>query len=336
MEQKLRKAWRRGALALLCAVCIRLYDGGAFRNLTAFPEDFFIIQHTQTGQDVRSSDSFAAIWNYPAESARPCLPEEETAAAPVPSESVFSEADADAISIKYMVSLRPDLGALLVRPLPLMLADGAPRVLILHTHTTESYTGSGEAYQESAPYRTLDEQYNMVGVGDEIARILQEGGIGVIHDRQIHDYPSYNGAYSHARKAICAALEEYPTIQMILDIHRDAAGEGEKQMRTSVRMGDQTGAQLMMIVAAGNNSLPQEHWQENLSLALKLQVILERLCPGIMRPICLRPQRFNQDLSSGALLVEVGAAGNTHEEAILAARQLAQGILLLKDGAEAG
>lgn len=332
MEQTLRRAWRRGAAALLCAVCVRLYDADAFSGLTAFPDNLSIFQNIETGRDVRSSDSLETVWPFPAESARPYFPEETAVSAVLPTEPVFSQSDADAISVKYMASLRPDLGALLVSPLTLTLDDEAPRVLILHTHTTESYTKAGEDYRESSAYRTLDEQYNMVSIGDELARILEEGGIGVLHDRQVHDYPSYNGAYTHARKAIAAALAEYPTIQIILDIHRDAAGEGKNQMRTEVRIGEQMSAQLMLIVASGSAALPQEHWQENLSLALKLQVILERLCPGIMRPICLRPQRFNQDLSPGALLVEVGAAGNTHAEAILAARQLAQGILALKEG----
>ena len=73
-------------------------------------------------------------------------------------------------------------------------------------------------------------------------------------------------------------------------------------------------------------------WQENMSLAVKLHAQLEKTCPGICRPISLRSQRFNQDLSTGALSIEVGAAGNTRQEALGGAEILAQAIIALSRG----
>ena len=172
----------------------------------------------------------------------------------------------------------------------------------------------------------------MLCVGDRVAELLEQAGICVIHDRQLHDYPSYTGAYNHARKATQAALEEYPTIRIVLDLHRDAAEGTSGQLRTVAQIDGKAGAQLMFVVGCGNAGLKHPNWEKNLSLALKLQVLLEEQHPGICRPISLRSQRFNQDLSTGALLIEVGAAGNTHEEALLAAQALAGAVIRLKNG----
>ena len=88
----------------------------------------------------------------------------------------------------------------------------------------------------------------------------------------------------------------------------------------------------MLVVGSDAGGLSHPHWQENMALAVKLHAQLEKNCPGICRPISFRSQCFNQDLSPGALLVEVGAAGNTRAEALLATEQLAQGILALAHG----
>ena len=172
----------------------------------------------------------------------------------------------------------------------------------------------------------------MLSIGDEIARVLEEGGVGVIHDRTLHDYPDYNNSYNLARDTIEGYLEKYPSIQIVLDIHRDASDSPDGQLVTSAIAGGQRSAQLMMVVGtdAGGNHHP--NWQENLSLALKLTALLEQTNPGISRPIDLRKERFNMDLTAGSLLVEVGAAGNTHSEALIAANALAQSILALQGG----
>ena len=212
------------------------------------------------------------------------------------------------------------------------LRQEKPTVLILHTHTTESYTKSREPYEESSDYRTLDENYNMLSIGAEVARQLEAGGIRVIQDRQLHDYPSYNGSYTHARKAIQALLSENPSIRLILDLHRDAADTPKGQLRTVAEVDGTRSAQLMLVVGSDASGRKHPDWERNLALALQLQTRLELLAPGITRPTVLRGQRFNQDLSTGALLVEVGAAGNTHAEALRAADVLAEAILSLADG----
>ena len=242
-----------------------------------------------------------------------------------------SFSDAEDLELYYASTETPDIPALLAAPLEWNLRAEEPTVLILHTHTTESYTRETESYRESSAWRTADEGYNMVSVGDTVAAILEESGISVIHDRTLYDYPSYSGSYTRARKAIEDYVNQNPGILLILDLHRDAAGEGRNQMRTSAVVDGERSAQLMLVM--GTN---YETYEENLSLALKLHAQLESQCPGITRPLQLRAARFNQDLCPGALLVEVGAAGNTHPEARRAAEQLAKAIVALADGTAGG
>ena len=121
------------------------------------------------------------------------------------------------MEIYYGTRKTADLPALLRTPLTWQLRGEEPTVLILHTHATESYTKSGETYTETARWRTRDETYNMLSIGHRVGEILAENGITAIHDRSLHDYPSYNGSYTDARKSIAAYLEEYPSIRLVLD-----------------------------------------------------------------------------------------------------------------------
>ena len=248
----------------------------------------------------------------------------------------FTAEEAEKTQLRYSCDYRVDVGKLLEQSLHWQLADGQPAVLIVHTHGSESYTKEpGENYKETAQYRTLDDHYNMVAVGDLLAQRLEAAGICVIHDRQLHDYPSYNGAYGNSRMSIEEYLRQYPSIQMVLDIHRDASdGADGTQLTTSATVDGQPSSQLLVVVGtdAGGNYHP--NWQRNLALALKLTAVLERADPGVTRPVSLRSSRFNMDLTPGSLLIEMGAAGDTHEQAMLAANALARGILTLSKGSK--
>lgn len=326
---------RVGAAAVICAVLLRLSSGGLLGTVAealSSPEAMSVMLYLETGRIVRP--------------AQPQLPEEEPkATAPEPPQevtsedppmepvqAVFAEADAALVEVNSVCGYDADLPALLRQPLAWDLTQTEPTVLILHTHGTESYTKT-EDYQESSSYRTLDTDYNMVSIGAELARTLERGGIKVLHDTTMHDSPSYSSSYNNARKSIQAYLEKYPSIQMVLDIHRDSVENSSgKQMRFTAQADGETTAQLMMVVGTDANGLSHPDWPENMSLAVKLHALLEKNCPGICRPISFRSQRFNQDLSTGAMLIEVGSAGNTRTEALLAARLLGQAILELSQG----
>ena len=325
-----RSVLRLGTAALVCALVFRLASHGLPEKFAAWvsrPEVTALLIYLETGRDVRfslSSQVFSP--EFAAESAVPLfsdLPEEKP---------VFTDGDADKVQMHYACDLRPDLGALISAPLSWDLTGAEPSVLILHTHTTESYTKRGEDYKESSAWRTLDENYNMLSIGDTLGQLLAKNGITAIHDRTLHDYPSYNGSYNHARKSIAAYLEEYPSIRLVLDLHRDAADTEDGQLRTAVALDGQSTARLMLVMGTDAAGLTHPNWEDNLSLALKLHATLEQQAPGIMRPLILRAQRFNQDMSPGTVLVEVGAAGDSHAQALAATEQLAKAIITLAKG----
>ncbi len=316
---------RVGLTALLCALVLRLFGTGVPGKLLSRLDNpntaaFFLF--LETGRDVRFSPSIEAFSPDFMES-----PAAATVPATEPPGPTFS--DPGEVSLYNASGKSPDIGALLASPLRWELRGEEPTVLILHTHTTESYTKNGESYEETAAWRTRDEGYNMLAIGERVREKLAEGGIIAIQDRTFHDYPSYNGSYTDARESIRAYLEAYPTIRLVLDLHRDASGGSGKQMRTEAVVDGKDSAQLMVVIG-GNH----EGYEENLSLGLKLHAILERQHPGITRPLQIRGARYNQDMLGEALLIEIGAAGNTRQEALTAAEALAEGIEALAGGTE--
>lgn len=323
LQQKTR---RFGAWVIFCSLLLRLYALGAVDYMThqlLQPNMAALLIYLETGRIVRFSVSPHI---HEAESPAPWVPPE-----PLPT---FRAEEAEEVALYYSCDLRPDLEALMVEPLQWYLPLPQPTVLILHSHATESYTQDGETYTEVSSYRTLNEDYNMLSIGERVVEVLAQYGISAIHDRSLHDYPDYNSAYSNSREAAQYYLNRYPTIQLILDLHRDALESGGKQLRTAAQVEGVNAAQLMLVMGTNAGGLRHEEWEQNLSLGLKLHRQLERQNPGITRPMALRTQRFNQDLLSGALLVEVGAAGNTLSEALLAAEQLGHAIGALSRGTE--
>ena len=311
-----RRCMRLCAGVLMLAVVLRLWAGGALvpigRALQS-EQAASLLLYLQTGRVVRSLPDVPEILQIPD---------------PGVKITGFSARDLELVELSDEPGLGPDLDALLTAPVELTLDDGQPRVLILHSHTTESFQQTADRYEESSPYRTLDPGHNMLALGEIVAEILESAGIGVIHDRDFHDYPSYNGAYSHAAASTRAYLEQYPTIELILDLHRDAADTPTGQMATSCTVGGEKSAQLMFVLGT-DKRLNHPDWEDNLSLALKLQVLLEKENPGICRDLTLSKNRYNQHLGAYALLIEIGAAGNTLEEAKIAARELGKAIVKL-------
>lgn len=327
-----QRSMRLGATVIAFAVLLRLFSAGYLDTVARFlaqPKIASFLTYLETGRIVRFSASEGFSLTFFPESPAPVF------AGTTEELPLFGAEDARNVQVKYSCSLRPDLEALMCRSLDWELEDEEPTVLILHTHATESYTRSpGETYAESAAFRTLDEDYNLVSVGQRLAQVLEAGGVHVIHDRTLHDYPSYNGSYDDARTTTQAYLAQYPSIRLVLDLHRDASGDLNNQMKTHALVDGNSAAQLMLVLGSDGAGLAHENWQENLALGLKLYTQLERIAPGICRPVDLRPYRFNMDLSEGALLVEVGAAGNSRQEALAAVEVLGQGILALKHGAQ--
>ena len=209
------------------------------------------------------------------------------------------------------------------------LGEDAPQVLILHTHGSEAYTmPEGQEYVSTGSFRTADASVSVMRVGDEMAAVLSEHGISVLHDRALYDDPEYNGAYYRAEDAIEAYLEKYPSISFILDVHRDALEDKAGHQYKVITREDPSCAQVSLVMGSS-----WEGWQENLKLAAAVQQHLTDQSPTLMRPVTVRNSDYNEYFTPGSLLVEVGAAGNTLDEALAAARLFANGFAEVVTGA---
>lgn len=265
------------------------------------------------------------------EDAGESVPEAPSEGAAAPEDApVFSSEEAAALTVFGNCTLPYDKEALLLSPLPSTESAEGPQVLIVQTHSTEAYTQApGWEYEETELCRTLDENYSVIRVGTEIATALEARGIGVIHDKTINDYPSYAGSYDRMAEIIQGYLDAYPSIRMVLDVHRDAFEEADGALGATAEAGGP--AKVMLVVGTDEGGLYHPNWQGNLSFALKLEALLQRDAPGLSRGISLCTQRYNQNLTPLSLLCEFGAAGDALEDALSAADTFADilGDLLL-------
>lgn len=225
------------------------------------------------------------------------------------------------LAIKNQTGYKTDIGQLLLAgPAFRFPAEGA-QILIIHTHSSEAYTPAGlDKYEASDEARTEDTQYNIVRVGDELTAVLENAGLHVIHDRGIYDYPSYTGSYTRSAQAIANWLADYPSIRMVIDVHRDALGENGTVYKTMAEEDGVCASQVMMLIGTDESGLAHSGWRDNLALAVYLQQAVSTAHPTLMRPVQLVPQRYNQHLSPGSMILEVGSSGNTLQEALAAVR----------------
>ena len=235
---------------------------------------------------------------------------------------------AKGISFRNETGYTPDVEACLNQSLSFSCEKGKPSVLIMHTHTSE-------AYAESEGARTKDASQNVVRIGAVLADKLGQNGILAVHDTTQNDSPSYNGSYTKAMANISRQLKAHPSIQIVLDVHRDYAEQntdGEAiQLKPVTEIDGKSVAQVMLVVGTDGLGLSHPAWQENLAFAVRLQKELQKISPTIARPINLRRERFNQHLTRGSLIVEVGTAGNTLAESERAAEYIGMALSVLLD-----
>ena len=236
------------------------------------------------------------------------------------------------ILIKNETGFSVDVSSMLKSQMPVKLEFNGPEILILHTHATESYTPEGEtSYNSAQSDRTQDTEKNIVKVGEKMAEIFRENGIETLHDKTLHDYPNYNGSYGNSLKTAESYLKKYPTIKMIIDVHRDAIvyGDGTKA-KVLTEINGKKAAQLMFVIGTNAGGLEHPEWEKNLRTAVKLQAAIEQKYPGLMRGINLRKERFNEHLTYGSMIIEVGTSGNTLTESLyssqLAAKVIAEAL----------
>ena len=202
-----------------------------------------------------------------------------------------------------------DANELLNSPLSIAPPDSTPRVLIVHTHSSEAYSDSPNA-------RNDNQELSVVKVGEKIAETLNNNGIITIHDKTRNDYPSYNGSYKKSLATVEANLQKYPSIEIVLDIHRDYVERDGNQLKPTALFNEGKAAQIMFVVGTDSMGLYHPNWRENLSLAVKMQNTLQKMRPNLCRAINIRTERFNHHTTKGSMIIEVGTSGNSSDEAI--------------------
>ena len=326
---------KAAALMTLAMICFRLFAlaGGAeliMDNLLHIPEGYAAEAMAEHNYPAESG-----VWELTESKGGPALT--ETSPLPVPAVSEISERkvsdntqdDSSAeilpttirggLAISNSTSFEPDISALLAEEIGIVLPAEGPQILVIHTHGSEAYAQEAfDKYEESGVSRTQDKKYSVIRVGDEFVSRLESFGLKVLHDRGIYDYPSYTGSYSRSQAAIESYLEQYPDIGIVIDLHRDALGTGDVIYKTVAEVEGETSSQIMLLVGTGENGLYHPDWQENLKLALTMQQVVDGRYSTLARPVALKQERYNQHLTRGSLILEVGSNGNTLREAIRA------------------
>ena len=193
-----------------------------------------------------------------------------------------------------------------------------PEVLIVHTHATECYMYENRDYYTSSDAsRTTDNSKNVTRIGDIIESKLKNEGIGVIHDKTQHDYPSYTGSYSRAEVTIKEYLKKYPSIKIVIDVHRDSIALNDTdRVRPVAEVNGKNAAQVMLVMGSESGTVKNfPNWKENFRLAARLQQTMEVMYPGLARPMVLASKLYNQNLTTGSILLEVGTESNLLSEA---------------------
>ena len=173
--------------------------------------------------------------------------------------------------------------------------NSKPQVIIYHTHSSESY----QPYSESNFHRE-EETGTVREVGNVMAAELNKMGIAVVHDRTVHDRPSYNQSYDRSLSTVTALLRQYPTAEIVIDLHRDAAAYTGNKGETIVINGE-TVAKYKLVIGQGN-----DNYRQLLSFAGAVNAAAEGLYPGFGGRILEKEYRYNEYIADQYLLLEVG------------------------------
>ena len=178
---------------------------------------------------------------------------------------------------------------------------------IYHTHTAESFVPSfGRSHAAGG------ERGEIVEVGEFLVRCLAEKGVRAVQSKKVHDYPNFMQAYGASEKTATEMVGAHPSLDILFDIHRDAS----KRDSISVTIDGKTVAKVLIVVAQGQDGLPQPHWQENYRLAKAIEQKMEEMYPGLSAGIQLTKWRYNQHLHPHALLLEIGSHETSKGEAM--------------------
>ena len=225
------------------------------------------------------------------------------------------------------------------------LRGDEPKVLVYHTHNTEAYTETPEStYVSSGLWRTEDNERNVVAVGEELCRILnEEYGICAIHATEQHEKPLITTAYSRSLETVLSYKERYPSLEIFIDLHRDGVPETGYE-DDYVTVDGKPCARMMFVVGTGKSGKNSQtdpggtsaadedmpDFESNYALAARLTETLLSYNDKFMRNVRVKSGKYNQQVSSKCLLVEVGHNANTLEQAMNSMEYLARAIAELE------
>lgn len=224
-----------------------------------------------------------------------------------------------------------DIAAEAAQPLPFAIEkdSAAPQVLIMHTHATESYqTWPDPVFDPGYTARSKSTALNMCAVGEKMAQVLNAAGIRTLHDETLYDAPGYTDSYKRSRAGVQTYLERYPSIKVVLDVHRDAIEDSDgTRVKPVCEIDGESTAQVMVIAGCGNgSSIALPNWRLNLRFAAEWEAAMESAYPGLTRPVLCGYRFYNQDLTTGSLLIEIGGHANTLDEALRAGEYAAKAL----------
>lgn len=218
-----------------------------------------------------------------------------------------SSGNADAVND----TKQEEFDANLPSPNKVNLSNKEPQILIYHSHATESYMPN-----TASNYHTLTEKYNVVSVGSIITKVLQDKyGYKVIHDKTYHDKDSYAYSYSNSLVTIKKQIGKYPSIKVILDVHRDAFTAKDESVRTSkkndytITINGKKAAKVMLVIGKKN-----PNYAELEKFAAYIKKKMDKLYPGLYMRTDRHNTKYNQYFSNYSMLIEVGCMLNTYEE----------------------
>ncbi|MCQ2441470.1 MAG: stage II sporulation protein P [Clostridia bacterium] len=237
------------------------------------------------------------------------------------------------VYLKNSTDLDIDIKSMLSQSLSYKIQkNGKPQVLIMHTHTTESFmTENRDYYTDEDLTRRTDENLNMVHLGNIVADKLNSLGIVTVHDKTVHDYPEYNNSYTRSAATVNSNLKKYPSIKIVIDMHRDAISANDTdKVKVTTEINGKKAAQIMLVMGSQSGSVTNfPNWKENLNLALKLQQTIEVMYPSLARPLSLMSRNYNESLTTGSMLIEMGTDGNTIDEVSYSAELLSNALASL-------
>ena len=220
-------------------------------------------------------------------------------------------------------------------PFDVEVNSDEPQVLILHTHATETYqTWPDLVYDPDFTARSQNNALNMCAVGESMAQVLNAAGINTLHDTTLHDSPSYTESYDRSYATTQAYLEKYPSIKVVLDVHRDAIEDADgTRVKPLCTVNGEDTAQVMIIAGCDNgSSIRLPNWRLNLRFAAAWEDAMESRTPGLTRPVMCAYRYYNQNLTTGSLLIEIGGHANTVAEAVRGGQYAAEALAVLLGG----